>query len=380
MHFSDLLHKHFKALYVSWAPLLVADCEVLHSEWLRVAHLCSYLTPLGVRTSVCKLDKVDCILDVRSELLYRHNLSALELAGHSAADHWKRSSSEILCKEEHLIESHSCALEIVRSSPVLEDVVPSVFIKRTVLHWTNTLLPFVSGVKAVSFDDTAARESEESRLQVIQRLGKVLPEAVFPAFPGVHREKGYMVELHCSLALKQDSELAVGICERSSHIYGDLVPAFALHVHIYPIISVISVRSHQFRLQCHRPVLVGPYVRRKAVLLARLKADAPISFIVDSGPEPSSIVGNTHVMRVSVKARVFVLNADQTERCPAYEAVRELERTVLHELGIKSAVGSEVDVLEEYTVHFRRYILAGSLHIHAEMVGRCLCCRAKADC
>ena len=139
--------------------------------------------------------------------------------------------------------------------------------------------------QTVAFYDAAARESEESRIQIVQRLDKILPETVFPAFPRVHREKGYMVELHCSLALKQDSELAVGIGERSSHIYRDLVPVFPLHVHIYPIISVISVRSHEFCLQCHRPVLVGPYVRRKAVLLALLEADAPISLIVDSGPD-----------------------------------------------------------------------------------------------
>ena len=58
-----------------------------------------------------------------------------------------------------------------------------------------------------------------------------------------------------------------------------------------------------------------------------------------------------HVVGIAVKGRFHVADADITEGVPAHQPLRKFKTAVFDHLGIESAVGAKVDILEEDTVH-----------------------------
>ena len=81
-------------------------------------------------------------------------------------------------------------------------------------------------------------------------------------------------------------------------------------------------------------------------------------------------VGEAYVVGTALEGSV-VANLELTEGAPAHEALGELERAVLHHLGIESAVGSIVDILEEDAVHRRLYGSPKFTGVHVEDVSLC---------
>ena len=146
---ADGCHKRLKALVVEVVPLLVADTDVLHVEWLRVAHLSTDLTPLGVGRAVGKLDQVETVLDIGLQLVVGHvgilGLPVLELAGHTDVEHWQGFCTDILGELEELEETEAIALEVVGIETVWEGVFPAVLIQRTVLYRADGVLPLIAG-------------------------------------------------------------------------------------------------------------------------------------------------------------------------------------------------------------------------------------------
>ncbi len=75
------------------------------------------------------------------------------------------------------------------------------------------------------------------------------------------------------------------------------------------------------------------------------------------------------IVRAAVEGAVF-LHFHLAEGLPALEGIlRELEGTVLHELGVQAAVGREVDVLEENAIHRRLDGCADLLEVDVHAVG-----------
>ena len=91
---------------------------------------------------------------------------------------------------------------------------------------------------------------------------------------------------------------------------------------------------------------------REAVGFPAFHADAEEAFIVQAGPLVRMTgIDEAHIVRAALE-RAVVPDFHLTEGFPALErVVRELEGTVLHELGVQAAVGRVVDVLEEDAVH-----------------------------
>ena len=89
---------------------------------------------------------------------------------------------------------------------MLEGLLPSVFIERTVLYRANAVLPVVTGRKVCTLYDTAARETEEAGMKVIQSLCKIFAETVSVAVPCIHREKRNMFNVYCNRRLEEDAE------------------------------------------------------------------------------------------------------------------------------------------------------------------------------
>ena len=67
-------------------------------------------------------------------------------------------------------------------------------------------------------------------------------------------------------------------------------------------------------------------------------------------------------MRVAVEGWLHVIEGYITECIPSHQALWELERTVFHHLCIETAIGTEVDILEEDTIH-------GRLDFYSRLVG-----------
>ena len=60
--------------------------------------------------------------------------------------------------------------------------------KRAVLYRAHTVLPAVTGFQIGSFHYAASRESEKSRLKIVESLDQILAEPILMAHPGIHRE------------------------------------------------------------------------------------------------------------------------------------------------------------------------------------------------
>ena len=118
--------EHRVALDVLRPPLLVADADEFQVERRRVAHVGAPLAPRARHRTVGELDQVERVLDVGIELVERHQLVRVELAGHAAVQDRQRLGADVLGQLEVLEEAEAERLEVVGRRPVAELVVPAV--------------------------------------------------------------------------------------------------------------------------------------------------------------------------------------------------------------------------------------------------------------
>ena len=60
-----------------------------------------------------------------------------------------------------------------------------------------------------------------------------------------------------------------------------------------------------------------------------------------------------YIMRIAVEGRFYVAEGYISKCIPSHQALWEFEGTVLYHLCIESTIGTEVDILEEDTIHGR---------------------------
>ena len=107
-----------------------------------------------------------------------------------------------------------------------------------------------------------------------------------------------------------------------------------------------------------------------------LDGNAEETFVLQAG-ELVIVAGifQAYIVRIALEGTV-VLHIEIAKGAPAHETLGELERAVLHHLGIEAAVGSVVDILKEDTVHRGLYGCPKFLSVHVHDVR--LCRRRKA--
>ena len=94
---------------------------------------------------------------------------------------------------------------------------------------------------------------------------------------------------------------------------------------------------------------LGPY--GEAVLLALLDTDAEVALVDQSCATVVMPGCREHdIVRTALEGTV-VLHLDASEGLPAHQRLGELERAVLDQFAIQTAIGSVVDILEEDTIH-----------------------------
>ena len=106
----NLLHELLQALWIHRTPLLVTDTNLLQIEWCRMTHIGTELTPFRGNRTIGKLDEVECIVDIALQIIYGYVgiliiISVLILASQTYRENWQWFSTNLLRKEEILIEA-----------------------------------------------------------------------------------------------------------------------------------------------------------------------------------------------------------------------------------------------------------------------------------
>ena len=216
---ANLLNEWLEVFWVDFAPLLVTDTYIFEVEWFWVTHIGAKLSPhVLLRIAVSELDEVENVVDVWLELVNWYVSVAavrtvLELASETYVENWERFCADFLRKEEVLVESESVALEVVWEETVVECVVPTVFVERTVFNRTYSVLPLVASLEVCTFNDTSAWEAEHAWLQVVKSLSEVLTHTVLVAFPCVNWEEAHVLKVnYCTAAVEHDAECTLVDC------------------------------------------------------------------------------------------------------------------------------------------------------------------------
>ena len=188
-------HRTVVAMGLVVVPLLITHSQELQSEGLGMAHLCTYLTPLGIHRTIGKLHKVEGILDITVQVVDCHvdtglrGVRILELAGQSAGDHRQGLTTEVLAQLEELEEAETITLVVVGIETMTEGVVPAVLVQRTVLYWSYAVLPLIARLEVSTLDDTATGETEHTGMHVVECLSQIAAHAILTTLPGVGGEE-----------------------------------------------------------------------------------------------------------------------------------------------------------------------------------------------
>ena len=142
--------------------------------------------PSGRRRAVGELDQVERVLDVRVELVDRHELAGVELAGHAAVEDRQRLGADVLRQLEVLEEAQAERLVVVRRRPVHELVVPAVDDERAgpptspivFFHWYRD-----SRSRPSTMQPPGKRR--KPGFSVREHLAEVLAEPVRPVLAGL---------------------------------------------------------------------------------------------------------------------------------------------------------------------------------------------------
>jgi len=379
-------HRTEAAVGLVVVPLLVAHAEVLQVEGFGVAHVCAHLTPLRVNGAVGKLHEVEGILDVVIEVVEGHmhallrGVGVLELAGESAGDDGQGLAAEVFAELEELEEAETVTLEVVGIEAVAEGVVPAVLVQRTVLNGAYAVLPLVAGLEVCTLYDAASGESEHARVHVGECLSQVAAHAVLTTLPGVGGEEGDMLHVSRGLvACEEDAEGTLRLRLRRRERGGVLLPLLAADLYVDSGKALVFTHRgivNETHLEGALAAFGATGPEGEAVGLVLHDGNTEEAFVLKAR-ELVAVAGvfQTHIVGIALEGSV-VFHLEVTEGAPAHEALGELERAVLHHLGIEAAVGSVVDILEEDTVHRGLYGCPKFLGVHVHDV--CLCRRREA--
>ena len=362
---TDSLHEVLEALGIERSPLLVAHADELQVEGGGVAHVGTQFTPLRIGSAVAELDEVEAVVDVGLQVGGSHMhaggilVVVLILAGQSDVEDGQRLGTDVLRQAEQLVEAHAVGLEVVGEEAVGEGVVPAVLIQRTVLNRSHGVLPLVARGEVGALYDAAAGEAEHAGMQVLQVLNEVGTEA---SLPGVGGEERHVVEVDALLAFQIDAHEALGIGLRGSDLGGVFLPILTGNVDGL-LGHHLVVAAHEFDANLGGAGAVGAGIDGELIAQVLLQTHAEVAVVLQSGELLAVAVVLQHgVVGIAVEGGVGLSERDVAEHVPALQAAalalaagrdvqRSLEGAILHELGIKAAVGTEVDVLEEDAVH-----------------------------
>ena len=266
----------------------------------------------------------------------------------SHVDHEERFCPQVLGELQHLVVAEA-----------VSDVVAPVDtqVSGSLLDGTDGVLPLEAVVKVVarsrlSLDIAAAGETHELRMQGFQQLGEVDAASVLATLVG-GREERDNIHRHHAGGGKRQRQPAFGVraCRAHGYIF-NMCPlaSFQLQGHA-GLTQVASVGTAEGDDEVALVVSVGLHPGRERVVRLLAEGHPPVAFVLDTAAQTLQVqakgVGLT-VVEHSVCRQRSHGTAESLPMGGTFRVV--LEGTVLHQLGVETAVAGVVDFLEKDTI------------------------------
>ncbi len=183
-----------------------------------------------------------------------------------------------------------------------------------------------------------------------------------------------MLKAHGITAVEKYTQPGIGMGLRRFDDYFVLLPFGRLDIE--PGSGKLLTLTHRLGVDELYRYAAGAFGRFRpygeAVFFAFEHPNTEIPLVHKSGAAVSvSRIRQRHVVRTTLK-RSVVFQLYVTESLPAHETLRELKRAVFHQLSVKPAVGSIVDVFKKHAVHGVLHHCSHLFRIHIHHVRLCL--------
>ena len=190
--------------------------------------------------------------------------------------------------------------------------------------------------------------------------------------PGIHRENGYMFQIHSDPRIQEKTESRLRVGDGRGHNHLILLPfrridrnfsrSMSLHFsHSGPVYQLDSQLGRDFSFR-----QAGPYT--ETVLFTFLESDTEETIVLKCRMLMRMTgIHQPDIVRVTFK-RAVIPYFHTSSHTPALKPVaRELEGAVLHQLGIESPVSSKIYILDEDSVHCRLDFCPKPAYIHLHL-------------
>ncbi len=385
---NELLKTLCESRIILIVPLLITYTEILEVEWFWMTHVSTKFSPLILsRIAISEVDKVDAVIDIWLKFIYSNVYMffildiILELTTHTTVKNRKWFCTNLFWKLEELKEAKSVTLEIIWIITTCECIVPTVFVERTILNWTYSILPLVTSLKVCTFYDTTTRETEDTWVQLLESFCKVLTHTVLMSLVSINREERYMFNISSNLWVAPNTKVSTLTSLLRSDSYCILLPF--LTAYIDAAITKFLVVSHCCIINDINPNLWTATIwnaspNREAILSITLYTHAEVAFVFNHCVLITMTSRcKTNIMRIFIEWTI-ILESHITRNSPTSKTIREFERTVLDEFCIETAISRIVDILKEDTVHSRRNLCTQLRSIDVE--GVCLSMHTTGNC
>ena len=126
---------------------------------------------------------------------------------------------------------------------------------------------------------------------------------------------------------------------------------------------------HETHLECGLASLRTTSPERETITASLHDSHAEESLVLETSELVAvARVTQTHIVGITLEGTI-IAHIDLAKGTPAHKTLGELKRAVLHHLGIKTTIGSVVDILEEDSVHRGLYRGPNLLGVHVHDVG-----------
>ena len=324
--------------------VLITNLQILDVVWFRMTVLGTQGTILGGNRTIGILQGIHALVNPRLDAVHRSYTAVPQ----TYVYYIERLGVQVFGKLQILIESHTVAGAV---APV------HVLMSRTLLDRTDGLLPVECILRRLlSLYVATARETDELRMDVIEKLSQIRAQAIFAVLES-RREEAYHVENDGTLAVGYEFKLCLGIVGigcKFCCIFGPFLAYLGIEgcfsIHLVALgVGEASLQSALVATLCPERELVGS---------ALYGIDAPEALVDERGC--GSRFGSNGKLESLALCLVEQTLVDELclDFCtflggsfPGRDVfVVILERAVADEFGIESAVSSMVDILEEDTI------------------------------
>src|SRR4029077_8738987 len=292
------------------------------------------------------------------ELVDRGRLTGIELAGHAAVQDGQRRRADVLGQLEVFVKAQAKGLEVVGSGPKVEFVVPAIDEGSPFRNIAHRGLPAIARRQQAAFDDAASGEAKKAGVQIVEQLDQVFAQSVRAVLPSVHGEERHHVKIELPYFVNEERYSCVlhGSVRSNDGFISFPRPVEAFE---FSASDFVTAFIREGGADGFRPA--AAHISGESVFAGAFYSDAAITGVPECVPR--LVDADPEIVWIRLVERIVGTNAEFTLRAieaftaeahhlmPAGQRLLELERPILDELRIESAIGSEVDVFKKNAEH-----------------------------